>query len=260
MKYKSLLLLLLLWSIPMTAKEHTIERGETIESIASSYGLSVQDIITANPGLDDMFFSGMVINIPEKSVSESTSTYKSPVSTSVPSSSGISEQSSYNSNIGNPITASVPQTQSSYVENDGVVPSDFDNFYLTYFAPFEGGFKGNYGYGYNFFFTKGIGLMFGMYANYGIFKEGKGLGWQFGPQYGYVIHPNIMIDLKMKGFVQYYDFSFYDKLQVTGGILFTPEFLFRLGRVKLGVGYNLGFESSKNTTAFTHSLQLTLGI
>lgn len=51
----------------LSAKDHVIERGETIESIAKAYGLKPSDIIEANPTVKDMFFIGMVITIPEKS-------------------------------------------------------------------------------------------------------------------------------------------------------------------------------------------------
>lgn len=51
----------------LSAKDHVIERGETIESIAKAYGLKPADIIDANPTVKDMFFTGMVITIPEKS-------------------------------------------------------------------------------------------------------------------------------------------------------------------------------------------------
>lgn len=47
-------------------KEHIIERGETLESIAKKYGVTTDAIIKLNPVVKDMFYSGMIINIPEK--------------------------------------------------------------------------------------------------------------------------------------------------------------------------------------------------
>ncbi|MDO5482971.1 MAG: LysM domain-containing protein [Bacteroidaceae bacterium] len=47
-------------------KMHKIEKGETIESIAQKYGVTVEDIQKANPNAGGYFFAGMSIKIPEK--------------------------------------------------------------------------------------------------------------------------------------------------------------------------------------------------
>lgn len=46
---------------------HIVQRGETIESIASKYQVSVDDIKRANPNAGDFFYVGMKLNIPSKS-------------------------------------------------------------------------------------------------------------------------------------------------------------------------------------------------
>ena len=46
---------------------HTVKRGETIESIASKYQVSVDDIKRANPNAGDFFYVGMKLNIPSRS-------------------------------------------------------------------------------------------------------------------------------------------------------------------------------------------------
>ena len=43
--------------------EHTIERGETLESIAKLYGVTPEAILKANPIAKDMFYAGMVLTI-----------------------------------------------------------------------------------------------------------------------------------------------------------------------------------------------------
>lgn len=48
-------------------REHTIQRGETIESIAKMYNVTQQQILDANPLAKDMFYAGMVIKIPQAS-------------------------------------------------------------------------------------------------------------------------------------------------------------------------------------------------
>lgn len=55
--------------------EHTIERGETIESIAKLYGVTPDDIIKANPNAKDMFYAGMVLKIVTTSPSSVTNNY-----------------------------------------------------------------------------------------------------------------------------------------------------------------------------------------
>lgn len=46
--------------------EHTVSTGETLQSIASKYGVSISDLRNANSGLDDYVFAGMVLKIPSK--------------------------------------------------------------------------------------------------------------------------------------------------------------------------------------------------
>lgn len=58
-------------SIPIMAqhKEHTVANGETLKSIADKYKTSVSNLRTCNPGLDDYIFTGMVLKIPDNSIS-----------------------------------------------------------------------------------------------------------------------------------------------------------------------------------------------
>lgn len=53
-----------LLAMGQNANEHTVVNGETLQSIASKYGLSISDIKNANSGLDDYVFVGMVLKIP----------------------------------------------------------------------------------------------------------------------------------------------------------------------------------------------------
>lgn len=46
-------------------KEHVIDRGETLESIAKKYGVTTQALKEANPSVETMFYTGMVLVIPE---------------------------------------------------------------------------------------------------------------------------------------------------------------------------------------------------
>jgi len=46
---------------------HVVQRGETIESIAEIYKVSVEDINKANPNADGIVYVGMKLNIPTNS-------------------------------------------------------------------------------------------------------------------------------------------------------------------------------------------------
>lgn len=75
MKKLVLVLVLLVASVGISAQSvtsHTVQRGESIESIAQKYGISVNDLISANPDAKDYFFIGMKLSIPEKSVKINT--------------------------------------------------------------------------------------------------------------------------------------------------------------------------------------------
>lgn len=47
------------------AREHTVQRGETLESIARVYNISTSQLIEANPSASELFYVGLKLNIPE---------------------------------------------------------------------------------------------------------------------------------------------------------------------------------------------------
>ncbi len=52
-------------AMPAMALEHTVKRGETLESIAAHYGVTVDAIRAANPNVN-LIFTGIKLEIPEK--------------------------------------------------------------------------------------------------------------------------------------------------------------------------------------------------
>ena len=48
---------------------HTVQRGETLESIAQKYNVSVSALKNLNPDVAEMFYVGMKLNIPQRSTS-----------------------------------------------------------------------------------------------------------------------------------------------------------------------------------------------
>lgn len=88
MKKLVLVLVLLVASVGISAQSvtsHTVQRGESIESIAQKYGISVSDLISANPDAKDYFFVGMKLTIPAKSniVSQPDDQTKEPTNVNV---------------------------------------------------------------------------------------------------------------------------------------------------------------------------------
>ena len=61
---------------------HVVQRGETLESIAEYYNVSVEDIDKANPNMDGVVYVGLKLNIPTSSVQPKTSSRDVSIETS----------------------------------------------------------------------------------------------------------------------------------------------------------------------------------
>lgn len=70
--YAVLCIAILCWGVGQ-AKEHTVERGETIESIAARYGVTKEQILERNPVAKELFYTGMVLEIPDNAGQNSSS-------------------------------------------------------------------------------------------------------------------------------------------------------------------------------------------
>lgn len=122
---------------------HIVQRGETLESIAEHYSVSVDDIIKANPNTDGMFYVGMKLNIPT-SISPKNETKTGETTTS-----GISSN-------GN--TTYVPQasysTKKSY-EDETTLGLQFARIKASYLFPteLEKSLRGHYSSNYNLSFV-----------------------------------------------------------------------------------------------------------
>lgn len=82
MKKLILALALLCAGVSMQALTHTVGRGETLASIAQRYSITVEQLVAANPGVENLFFVGLKLNIPETTASNvqqnGTQTYAVP--------------------------------------------------------------------------------------------------------------------------------------------------------------------------------------
>lgn len=68
---RHIILFIIILALPFCAmaqslSEHTVSTGETLQAIASEYGVSITELRNANSGLDDYVFAGMVLKIPSK--------------------------------------------------------------------------------------------------------------------------------------------------------------------------------------------------
>ena len=140
-----------------TTQTHTVQRGETIESVAQKYGITVDALKAANPNAGNLFFVGMKLNIPVKVINGQAS-QTTPVITSTQQES----QNNFNVDISEPTTTKVltenvdDKTVTVGTDNtDGYLYKDYDGFaeegddYLFLLRPkdkvygFHFGFQGN---------------------------------------------------------------------------------------------------------------------
>lgn len=248
-------ILALLATNGLHAKEHTIERGETLESIASMYQVNEQAILEANPGLSDMFFTGLVITIPE-TLEDSSSIQPhqdNPSNTIQYSESHPENGQPYSlSDSSRPPLIFPDNNQNT---NTPSPTGNFTNFFVTYLGHVKASFKGFYGFGWRKFFDDGFALEMKLLSNFG-FDMGDAITYTIGPGYGYAVSDAFMAHIFFNGFLNIYTASGFP---VSGGIWATPGFSFKIGDLHLGISYNLGFESAKGNTIFSHFLQLNVG-
>lgn len=121
---------------------HVVQRGETIESIAEYYKVSVADINKANPNADGIIYVGMKLNIP------ASTSPKNETRTEKTTTSGISS---------NENTSYVPQsstTKKSY-DNETTLGLQFARVKASYLFPteMEKSSRGHYRSSYNLSFV-----------------------------------------------------------------------------------------------------------
>lgn len=69
----AVLLSLSIEAVAQEMKTHTVGKGETIESVAKRYKVSVAQLLEANPGIENLFVPGVKVRIPEVGKASSTS-------------------------------------------------------------------------------------------------------------------------------------------------------------------------------------------
>ena len=146
----------LLWNLAVFAQIHTVEKGETLQSIAEKYHVSISSLVAANPGADNLFYVGLKLNIPEQEAQVA---------------SPVSEQVMQTDN--NPSVLML-NTGSEFTETDdsnlpGVEPAVFLEY--GFLSKMDGVSGSNYTYAFTvggnyYFLTKGKGVFAGARIGY----------------------------------------------------------------------------------------------
>lgn len=160
---------------------HVVQRGETLESIAEYYKVSVDDINKANPNVDGVVYVGMKLNIPTKTSNTlNTGIKNKQTNTNVPQTEEVFAKERDTTNRNN-------------VKNQTSDLNDFSYYGANYRASFEDAGRGCYSIGGMFFSPSGWGGNFFIGANYGLAeKHYEGVYFYIGPSYGYAFN-NILL-------------------------------------------------------------------
>lgn len=162
-----------------TSQSHTVQRGETIESVAKKYGISVSDLQQANPSTKDYFYAGMKLVIPRKTNTQNvTQTPSSNSSTKV----SVAEPSATKTK-NNPIKT-IKQKVQKPTFHSNLDGSDFTSVALTFGSDFTDLVGMTYGIQGQYFLDNGFGATLTAGANYGL-EDDADMVFRVGPSYVY---------------------------------------------------------------------------
>mgnify|MGYP004462664135 CR=1 FL=1 len=176
---------------------HVVQRGETLESIAEYYKVSVEDINKANPNADGIVYVGMKLNIPA-----STSPQKETKITETPKSNNLSNenktfvsQTTYttkdqvdNSDNETALGFQFARVKASYLFPTELEKSTRGHYRSSYNLSFV--FEGEYVFTPNVFAGFGLGYMAQGSCNYDRHQDEDVIRYQqYKSQYDYVMMP-----------------------------------------------------------------------
>lgn len=158
---------------------HVVQRGETIESIAEYYKVSVEDINKANPNADGIVYVGMKLNIPVNS--------NTPIKKDIDVSKDCQRTIETPTTNKSEVTITSRSAKNNYNVNKTTIDlNDYSFWGLFYRASFEDAGTGFYGLGGTAFSSSGWGVNFYIGADYGLAeKHYEGVCFYIGPSYGY---------------------------------------------------------------------------
>lgn len=197
MKRFSIFILCLLSLLSAWSKEHVVQRGETLYSIAQSYNITTDQLLEANPTAANLFFVGLKLNIPEST-------------TTAPAQKPAQQVATQEAPQSNYATQRVPSPQSN-TGKQGNADFRTDNDGIPVYYPFfvsamyeMGDFeypKYSSSYGLGLYFTSishwgnvHVGADVNFTTNAGIIKD-WGCAIAFGPSIRFDIINNIYVNI-----------------------------------------------------------------
>ena len=175
-------------AMPAMALEHTVKRGETLESIAAHYGVTVEEIRAANPNAN-LIVTGIKLVIPEKSRNDDALPTAQTTDTS--SETGTAAV----------VTSIVPSAQPEQNKSNGgigylglMMHGDFENSVYKH-----GGLVGvEVGAAYDKWHNFGLAFSMGTYLHWDPFEANPYGVIQLGPCYGRRITPTFDVFIPVK--------------------------------------------------------------
>ena len=251
-------------------KTHVVERGETLTTIAKTYGVTEQALVKANPDAASFCYVGMVLTIPEVTAVQGDARNGDVARVSDPD----NQETSANDNVmmtpvsksGNNVAHIVNE------EDDEKDAKNFSSLTLSYMAGYKDFEHGMYGLMVRGFYGKGLGMVLGVNANYGLAPKGSrgGMAFEIGPTYGYAFTKFFMVHADLLGNVGWTDIKAAKDMVVTGGIQGGPGVLFKFGNGMIGATFLFGWSHSpsykldgggevKASDSFTKGVRLSFG-
>lgn len=209
-------------NLAIAEKTHIVQKGESVESISKQYNISKNDLISANPGIETLFYVGLKLNIPDVKTLSKISTNEN-----------ITSNTTDDSNIPSQHEESIPAFDKGEHESDD---SNLEGK--------EPGFEGAARLSFGFLRTEGIDNSSFVYTatigtNYWFIEKNKGpfAGIMIGYEGPYLTAGNgkykqeahlITVPIKSG-----YKFNIYDKrFGITPYVGFSPKFCVS-GKVKI---------------------------
>lgn len=163
---------------------HIVQRGETIESIAEYYHVSIDDINKANPNTEGLVYVGMKLMVPVKEDNKITTGKESLAAFKLPSNISMVTDAEKSAKIES--NDSEHQHKSINIKQD---LADFHVYGVNYRASFKDAGHGFYGLGGYAFSSSGFGANFSIGADYGLVnKDYAGICFYIGPSYAYALN------------------------------------------------------------------------
>ena len=236
---------------------HTVQRGETCNSIATKYGISLEDLIKANPKAKNFFYVGMTLTIPN---------IKTQASSQNESQNSVRQnQTKKNVNDKNKIIKA--ETYKSQKETKNKSDKEYKDIYYsaTFFCPNFNSITESSSYGllldaFNLYDSHvGITWVPGSF-NFGIAEKGfESAIIMLGPNVSAQLSKNVLFVLPICVICNYYGDSDYKKItgdSMVWGWMINPKVLINVGKFGFQLGFvlNGGFKGGKVNAGFNVAL------